>query len=134
LHLAGVGTRSLANVEQPTPRRSRHRDLPTALTGALAHFGLATLLTVLEMERRTGVLDLRGLEHSARISLREGQVVHAEIRGKPLRGADAVFELLGWVDGGFIFRIGEVSAANEVSLPTSMLLLEAARRADEMAA
>lgn len=119
----------------PTPRkRSRHRDLETALTGALAHFGLGTLLTVLEMERRTGVLDLRGHEQAGRIFLRNGQVVHAELRGSGVRGADAVFALLEWVEGGFVFRVGDVTAADEVSLTTSMLLLEAARRADELAA
>jgi two-component system OmpR family response regulator len=120
-------------VEAQRSKRGR-RELPTALTGALAHFGLPTVLTVLEMERRTGVLVVRGAVRTGRISLREGQVVHAEIRGAPLKGADAVYELLGWVDGGFIFRVGEVEAANEVRLPTSMLLLEAARRADEIAA
>jgi len=92
------------------------------------------VLTVLEMERRTGVLLVRGPVRTGRLYLRDGQVVHAEIRGADLRGADAVFELLGWVDGGFIFRVGEVHTANEVGLPTSMLLLEAARRADELAA
>ena len=107
--------------------------MPTALTGALSHFGLATVLTVLEMERRTGVLELRAAEQAARISLREGQVVHAEVRGGP-RGADAIFQVLGWVDGGFIFKVADVSAANDVGLTTSMLLLEAARRADELAA
>lgn len=112
----------------------RHRESPTALTGALAHFGLATLLTVLEMERRTGVLELRGLGRSARLCLRDGQVVHVAISGSDLRGVDAVLVLLGWVDGGFIFKVGEVRADDEVSLPTSMLLLEAARRADELAA
>jgi hypothetical protein len=95
---------------------------------------LSTVLTVLEMERRTGVLVVRGTERTGRVSLREGRVVHAEIRGAPERGADAVFELLSWVDGGFIFRVGEVQASDEVSLPTAMLLLEAARRADEIAA
>jgi hypothetical protein len=121
---------------QRSVRRARHRELPTALTGALSHFGLATLLTVLEMERRTGVLDLRGPEagEAARICLRDGQVVRAEIQGASVRGVDAIFQLLGWVDGGFIFRVGEVEAANEVSLPTAMLLIEAARRADETAA
>lgn len=120
-------------MEAKSPRRIR-KDLPKALTGALAHFGLPTVLTVLEMERRTGVLVVRGTDRTGRLTLRDGQVVHAEIRGEDLRGTDAVFELLGWVDGGFIFRVGEVSAANEVCLPTSMLLLEAARRADEMVA
>jgi two-component system OmpR family response regulator len=120
-------------VEAQRSKRQK-RELPTALTGALTHFGLPTVLTVLEMERRTGVLVVRGPRRTGRISLRDGQVVHAEIRGEALRGADAVFDLLGWVDGGFIFRVVEVDAANEVTLPTAMLLLEAARRADELAA
>jgi hypothetical protein len=38
------------------------------------------------------------------------------------------------VDGGFIFRVEQVQASDEVSRPTAMLLLEAARRADELAA
>jgi two-component system OmpR family response regulator len=120
-------------VEANHSPRPRVRGLATALTGALAHFGLATVLTVLEMERRTGVLELRGARR-ARLSLREGQVVHATIQGTSLRGADVVFELLGWVEGGFIFRVCPVDAADEVSQPTAMLLLEAARRADEVAA
>jgi hypothetical protein len=80
-------------------------------------------------------MDLRARGSSGRIVVREGQVVQAYIRGTEVRGVDAVFELLGWVDGGFIFRVGEVAAAdNDVGLSTSMLLLEAARRADELAA
>jgi two-component system OmpR family response regulator len=102
--------------------------------GALAHFGLPTVLTLLDMERRTGVLELHGQDRTGLISLREGQVVRAEVRGAPCRGAEAVFELLGWVEGAFAFRVGEVTDGNEVSVPTAMLLLEAARRADEMAA
>jgi hypothetical protein len=121
-------------VDSLKTRRLRRRDLPRALTGALAHFGLSTLLTVLDMERRTGILMLRGREHAGRIALRDGQVVQAEIRGTSLRGLDAVFTLLGWVDGGFIFRVVEVTEPDEVSCPTSMILLEAARRADELAA
>jgi two-component system, OmpR family, response regulator len=121
-------------VEAQRTRRARRELPPTALTGALSHFGLATVLTVLEMERRTGVLELRVAEQVGRISLRDGQVVHAEIRGAGLQGVDAIFQLMGWVDGGFIFRVGEVTAANDVGLTTSMLLLEAARRADELAA
>jgi two-component system OmpR family response regulator len=120
-------------VELNQSNRPRIRVLATALTGALSHFGLATVLTVLEMERRTGLLELRG-PRRARLSLRDGQVVRAEIHGTLLRGADAVIELLGWVEGGFIFRVCAIDAADEVSLSTSMLLLEAARRADELAA
>jgi two-component system, OmpR family, response regulator len=118
---------------QQRTRRAR-RELPTALTGALSHFGLPTVLTVLEMERRTGVLELRTADRTGRITLREGQVVHAEVRGAGVNGLDAIFQLMGWVEGGFIFRVGEVTTANDLGLTTSMLLIEAARRADELAA
>jgi two-component system, OmpR family, response regulator len=104
------------------------------LTGALSHFGLATVLTVLEMERRTGVLELRTSGRQGRITLRDGQVIQAEVCGAGLVGSEAVFDILGWVDGRFIFRVGEVQAANDVGVPTTVLLLEAARRADELAA
>jgi two-component system OmpR family response regulator len=120
-------------VEAQRIRRAK-RDLPAALTGALSHFGLSTVLTVLEMERRTGVLDLRADGITGRIVLRDGQVIQAEIPDDGVRGVEAIYRLLGWVSGGFIFRVGEVSAANDVGLSTSMLLLEAARRADELAA
>jgi two-component system OmpR family response regulator len=120
-------------VEVNQSNRPRSRILATALTGSLAHFGLPTVLTVLEMERRTGVLELRGARR-ARLGLRDGQVVRAEIQGTGRRGADAVFDLLGWVDGGFIFRVCPVETADEIRKPTSLLLLEAARRADEVAA
>jgi two-component system OmpR family response regulator len=121
-------------LEARNNRRTRHRESPTALTGALAHFGLATVLTVLDMERRTGVLELRGSARAGRISFRDGQVVHAEVRDTSLRGLEAVCELMSWVDGGFIFRVAEVGAADEVMLPTHQLLMEVARRADELAA
>jgi two-component system OmpR family response regulator len=115
-------------------RRARRRESPRALTGALSHFGLATVLTVLEMERRTGVLELRGPDRTGRLHLREGQVVHAEVRDTSLRGIEAVCDLMNWVDGGFIFRVAEVRALDEVRLPTHQLLMEVARRADELAA
>ena len=64
-------------------------------------------------------------------------MIHASaaICGSEHQGRDAVFELLGWTEGGFTFRVEEVcSLEDDVATPTALLLLEAARRADELAA
>ena len=107
------------------------------LSGTLAHFALGTLLTLLEMERRTGTLLLRAHRRTGRLDLSAGRVIHASaaICGIEHRGRDAVFELLDWTEGGFTFRVEEVSTLeDEVGTSTALLLLEAARRADELAA
>ena len=49
----------------------------SALSGTLAHFALGSLLTLLEMERRTGTLILRGPQRTGRVDLCAGRVIHA---------------------------------------------------------
>jgi hypothetical protein len=110
---------------------TRPHGWPTALAGGLAYVGLTSLLVLLEMERRTGVLELRQRRRTGLLGLREGRVVHASVDGRPLPGCEAVSELIGWTTGRFAFRIGEVDGTGEPPRPTTQLLLEVARRADE---
>jgi hypothetical protein len=107
---------------------------PTALAGALEHVGLSSLLGLLELEKRSGVLELRARRRIGRLFLREGRVAGATLDDEVVPGCDLVVEMLGWKQGRFIFRVGEVDAADTVTLATTQLLLEAARRADEIAA
>jgi two-component system, OmpR family, response regulator len=107
---------------------------PTALAGALEHVGLSSLLSLLEMDRRSGLLDLRTRRREARLALRDGRVVAAVMDDLPTPGCDVVCEVLTWKHGRFVFRVGPVEATDEATLPMSVLLLEAARRADEIAA
>jgi cytoskeletal protein CcmA (bactofilin family) len=104
---------------------------PTALSGALEHAGIASLLTLLEMERRTGVLELRSRLGLSQLVLRDGFVVSALVDGSPVPTCDVVSQYLGWNGGRFVFRVGDLGAADEVGVPTTLLLLEAARRIDE---
>jgi hypothetical protein len=107
----------------------------TALTGGLEHVGLSSLLVLLEMERRTGILELRQGGRAGLLALREGCVVTANVGGRSLPHAEALCELIRWNSGRFAFRVGEVARADEAPAPsTTALLLEVARRNDELLA
>jgi hypothetical protein len=106
----------------------------TVLAGVLDEFGLSSLLIVLELERKSGVVILRAPENGVgRIYLREGRVIRAsiEVSGESRRGQLAVYDLLTWPRGRFEFNVGEVAGEDEIGSPTSFLLLEGARWQDE---
>jgi hypothetical protein len=105
-----------------------------ALTGALEHVALSTLLTVLEMERQTGTVELRSAGQRGTLQVCQGRIVRAAVEGSDTSGCEAVFLLLGWSSGRFRFRLREVEPADEINAPIAYLLLEAARRSDGAAA
>jgi hypothetical protein len=106
-----------------------------ALRGRLEQFGLATVLTFLDLERRSGQILVIDGQRLGRVSLRNGRVISARIEGSPRVNRAAVYELLSWNRGRFAFTQQDVaSAADEVGAPTALLLMEAARRTDEAAA
>jgi cytoskeletal protein CcmA (bactofilin family) len=105
-----------------------------ALAGALEHVGITSVLTLLEMERHVGLLELRSRPHVGQLGLRDGCVVSAQIDASPTPICDAVCELLHWNRGRFVFRVNDVEPADGLAVPTTRLLLEAGRRADRFAA
>ncbi len=107
--------------------------LSASLAGHTAQFGLATLLTVIELERKSGVLTLREGERRGGIVLHRGQVFSAECDG--MAGAtqiEVMCEMLSWGGGTFSFDERHVEVQGEVGMSTSLLLLDAARRMDEL--
>ena len=105
------------------------------LRGRLEQFGLATVLTFLDLERRSGELVVASAAEIGRIWLRQGQVIRARIDGSRRARKPAVYELLGWDSGRFAFVQRDTGAVDdEIHAPTTMLLIEAARRTDELEA
>lgn len=106
---------------------------PIGIHGQLEHLGLSSVLTILEMERKSGVLVLAHPDGElGRIFLREGRVIRVRIDGKDDPKNDvAVYHLLGWERGRFEFTAFEVDMADEVTQSTTSLLMEGARRMDE---
>jgi DNA-binding response OmpR family regulator len=115
--------------------RSRADRGGASLSGDLSQFGLATPLTILEMERKTGLLSIDHPPHHALLVVKDGCMVHAELDGRKCEVLDCMCEVLSWGSGRFTFSEQPVStsAAADVQ-PTTALLLDAARKLDELPA
>jgi CheY-like chemotaxis protein len=104
----------------------------SALTGRIEQFGLASVLVLFDLERKSGVAIVTGAAGRGRIFVRDGRVVRAAIEGREAdTGAQAVYELLTWTEGRFEFQPGQVEGDDEIRTSTSFLLLEGARIQDE---
>jgi uncharacterized protein (TIGR02266 family) len=123
LRIDRVVTRTLEAPGQPERR---------SLRGDLEHVSLASLLSFLALEQKTGVLLLAG-DAAARVYLRGGRPMRIEIDDVPVDGLDdpALFSLLGWTRGSFEFGGGDVACNDELRTTVNSLLLEHARRSDE---
>jgi DNA-binding NarL/FixJ family response regulator len=104
------------------------------LHGELDEIGLPSLLTILEMEGKSGTLVVRrkASRETAQLSLRDGRVLAASTRGDDLlENLDAVAAVLAWTGGSFEFKAGEVDRVDQVGQSTTSLLMNAARQLDE---
>ena len=101
------------------------------LCGDLTKVGLATVLTILELERRTGVVLVKHGRQTTRLEVWQGQVVRARAGGRGPTGAVAVYTALGWETGQFELFSVAVEPGDEIGMRTTFLLMEAARRIDE---
>jgi uncharacterized protein (TIGR02266 family) len=126
----------LARVDRVVSRvslqRSRERH---TLRGDLSQVTLASVLSFLALEQKTGILFLVGQEGAARIYLRGGVPVRVEIGDNAAKRIDdpELLAVLGWTRGQFEFANAEVSFADELGTTVNELLLEHARRSDESA-
>ncbi len=105
----------------------------SVMTGTFDQVGLASILRVFELGRRTGILRLKragGIEEGL-VYLVEGEVRRAQIGGKGPVQRDAVYAMVAWPDGNFEFTPMPLRIPDEVGCPTTQLLLESARRIDE---
>lgn len=106
----------------------------TGFRGALEQIGLPSLMTLMEIERKTGqlVIILDDLGDKARLFFYEGRVIRAKLDKRPEpKNASLIYQLFGRNKGKFDFRPSGVDNKDEISLPTAMLLLEGARLLDE---
>ncbi len=120
---------------QQNVREMSQDDGAVGLRGDLGQLGVSAVLTILEMERKSGILVLRQGPATGRIFMKEGRALAAFFDEKPQpRGAEAVFEMLTWREGRFEFTGLEVEMEDQIKTSTTHLLMEGARRIDEAAA
>jgi DNA-binding response OmpR family regulator len=115
-------------------QETREQLTGTGLRGDLSQVGLSSLLVLIEMERKTGLLQLRAPDGgpTAQVLVREGKVVHARIDDveEPI-DAECVYYLLTWGAGEFEFIACLVEGVDRVNVSTTHLLMEGARLMDE---
>jgi uncharacterized protein (TIGR02266 family) len=101
------------------------------LRGDLEQVSLASVLSFLEAERKTGELLLLGTG-KARLLMKEGRLFRVEYpdAGPDVPPSERIYELLGWSRGQFEFAAQELDSDGP-TLSISALVLEHARRADE---
>jgi DNA-binding response OmpR family regulator len=105
-----------------------------AFTGDVAQMSVATVLTLLELERRSGRLKVRG--EGGRVALLElidGKFASGTLDDKPWNSTDLLREVLRWKKGSFSFRGGLGGDASDSGEQQKIggLLLEAMRLEDE---
>jgi CheY-like chemotaxis protein len=107
----------------------------TGLSGRLEQLGLSSLLVMMEMERKDGVLQLQNAidKKVGRIFIRKGQVIQARIDKDDVErnGAHSVYHMLTWAKGRFHFTGMDIEMEDLVHASTTSLLMEGARLIDE---
>lgn len=136
VHMASRLRRRRDTLLSLPPESERPPDAPAAraIEGDLGQISIATVLTVLEMERRTGTFEVVSKKRKATLELSGGCVVGASIGGARVPPVVALRTMLGWSVGRFAFVHAAASEARPPSsgqLTIGNFLLEAARLEDE---
>lgn len=110
---------------------SRSKEAAAGMTGSISEISAPELLQALNMSQKTGILILTLPGGTARILLREGQLVQAKYAN--WTGQDAVFNVLREKRGDFKFKPG--LQPKDMELPKigefMFLLMEGMRRMDD---
>jgi CheY-like chemotaxis protein len=103
------------------------------LTGAIGELGIASVLTLMELERMSGRI-VASNGHAAWIDVVDGRVVDAGWSLGTSHPRSVVMSLLDWQHGSFKLVASPPSARDsDLSLPVTHLILEQARLRDEAA-
>ncbi len=101
-----------------------------SLKGSLDSINLADIMQLVSNSRQSGRFILtRESGNIGYIILKNGEMIHSEVDN--FVGEDAVFTLISWGKGEFVFEEGHFEAEITIKRSVTSLLMEAARRIDE---
>jgi len=105
--------------------------LDDGFQGNIQDIGLGPLLTLFDMENKTGFLRIDAQNQSCTFYLRAGRIVRASMANSDKVNRRAIYAALSWQNGVFHFRDCEVDGEDFIQENTSQLLLEFAQALDE---
>jgi DNA-binding response OmpR family regulator len=100
-----------------------------AFQGDIGQMSVATVLTLLELEKRTGQLKIKTDTETAMLELDDGALATASLDGKEQPPIALLRQALHWKKGSFLFRGAPVKPGIRQTI--TGLLLEAMRLEDE---
>jgi len=112
-----------------TPKRAEH----VLLTGSISELGIASVLTMMELEKKTGRL-VASNGHAAWIDIVDGRIVDAGWSLGTSHPRAVVLALLDWQQGTFKLVAAPTRRSDsQLAMPVTHLILEQARLRDEAA-
>ena len=122
--------RVVRRIKRPSPAHAQKM-----LRGDLEQVSLASVLSFLELEKKTGILSVMS-DQSAKIHIEEGRLLKVEPDGGPPVDATSrqlLYKMLDWRRGHFEFVVSKVACEDEVHASLTSILLDHARVSDEAA-
>jgi CheY-like chemotaxis protein len=130
--LMAMARRVRGDAAAKEPESSTSLAAPAALRGDLSLFPLASLLMMLEMERRTGTLDVKSdAGKRGYLVINGGLFSVTEIDGEQRPPLEVLREVLSWRVGTFAFRPRDGGALPPPRASVGAIVLEAMRLEDE---
>src|SRR3989440_6486695 len=111
-------------------RRFSDPGLPAGLTGSVRDFGVLDVFQWIETWRKSAVLRCERAGQLARVWMRDGQVIDAELG--PLGGEAAFWRLMTWESGEFRVDFAGAPREPRIHCGTQAALMESMRRIDEL--
>jgi hypothetical protein len=101
-----------------------------ALEGSLTDFELTDVFQLIQLGQKDGSLKIQSPDDVGIVHFKGGNVIYAKTNS--IQGEAAIDIILRWKKGKFLFNPGEVTVYPNMNLPIQQVILEAARRIDEL--
>lgn len=102
-----------------------------ALQGNLEDFEITDVFQLIQLGQKDGGLRINSNDDAGVVYFKNGMVIHAQTNS--LKGQTAIDAILSWAKGRFVFNPNEEAHEKTVDLPIQQVILDAARRIDELA-
>ena len=115
--------------QEKLPKQIAH----TILSGSLKQIGLSSVLSMINLEQKTGILILDNVSKTKKVKafIVKGEIFKAESEGTEFINEEAIYDALTWKGGKFAFYYQDVDIEDEINAPITSILLEGARLIDE---
>lgn len=113
-------------------KTSRFMSAGVEFSGVLSNTSLGTLLSVIDLESKTGILEVRDGDRKVQLVFQEGRLKRALLEGREsVAGLEAALSVMEWTMGQFKFVTSMLPVKPELDVAVPWLLMEAARRRGE---